>query len=197
MIKLPDEKLAPFVPCGTSYGLAVYESEEVEHIQSIACGCETFEFLDGGWIFDVATLDEAGHGHVMIYKPEERAAVFVAEAEVSSDAAGTFGAGVGMVAGVDGIARIVHEDGEIEEMGILQLLKNTTIGCGDALLGVKDFVEFFHGKEGMLIGGVAMVKLVLDKAVETAKFRDVLPEEAALVHHAENTADFALGVEDG
>lgn len=61
---------------------------------------------------------------------------------------------------------------------------------------VDKIVELVDAAEGVFVGGVAVEKLVLHKAVQRAKFREVAAEDTTAVHLAENACDLTLASED-
>ena len=58
-------------------------------------------------------------------------------------------------------------------------------------------VEGLDGAQGVLVGGIAVEKLVLDEAVERAELGHVAAEHADPVHLAQGAADLARRREDG
>mgnify|MGYP003345640010 CR=1 FL=1 len=63
--------------------------------------------------------------------------------------------------------------------------------------GGPDLVEFFDANQRVLVGGVLMVKLVLDEAVQFAEFGEIFSQHTALVHAAEDAPDLAPFPQDG
>ena len=99
--------------------------------------------------------------------------------------------------GVGGLAGVVQQQREIEDAGVLELLEK--FRCSRASfgsVGVDERVEFFDADQGVLVGGVAMEKLVLHEAGELPELRDVAAEKIDLVHRAQDAADLALARAD-
>ena len=99
--------------------------------------------------------------------------------------------------GVGGLAGVVEEQREIEHGRVLELLKELLVFCELRLGRIDQAIEFLDADEGVLVGRVAMEKLVLHEAGQLAELRDVTPEEIDLVHGAQDRADLALARADG
>ena len=128
-------------------------------------------------VVEVSPLGDLGHQEMVLDEPDER----IRHSLIQVEAAGNVGGKAGTAAGVVGFATcfagIVEEEGEVEEEGAIQLLEEGGIGGAGRGLGFPDAVELLEAHEGVLVGGVLVVELVLDQAGELAEFGEVFAEQ--------------------
>ena len=99
-------------------------------------------------------------------------------------------------AGVLGLARVVQEKGQIKQEGALHVVEHFRIMAEGWLVGLPDLVEFPEADEGVLVGRVLMIELMLHEAGEPAELRQVFAEKADLVHGAQHRGHVAARVEN-
>lgn len=105
---------------------------------------------------------------------DEHSPTFGRELQAAGDLVSKQGASLLVVTCIRGLAGVVEQDGEIEDGGILELLKNRPVALKSALFGEKHRVEFFDAHEGMFVGGVAVVELVLNEAIPARRTRECI-----------------------
>jgi hypothetical protein len=93
-------------------------------------------------------------------------------------------------------AGVVQQKGEVKEIRAFQAFEQFGVMIERGGVGVPDPVEFFQADQGVFIGGVTMIKLVLDQAGQTAELGQELAEQADLVHGAQDGGDIAAFLQD-
>ena len=106
------------------------------------------------------------------------------------------GRAVDVFADVLGAAGVVKDDGEVERVGIGDFVEESAIDSAAWVVLGDEMVELFDAAQRVFVGGVAVEKFVLDKAVERAEFRQVAAEKSDAVHEAQDACDIAFAFED-
>ncbi len=155
------------------------------------------EFRDGRGVVEVAVLRGGGQLVVRVHQQDEHAPPLRGKLQAAGDLLGQHCAGVLVVAGVGRLAGVVQQQGEIKHGGVFQLLEKRAVAAEAFLFGEEDAVEFLDADEGVFVGGVTVIKLVLHQAGERAELRNIASEEAEIVHFAQDAPDLALAGKDG
>ena len=106
------------------------------------------------------------------------------EAKPFADLQGDGGSVFRVVATLHPLAGVVQEQGEVEQVRLVDVLQDVGVMGERRLLGVPDQVEFLQADQRVFIGGVGVEELVLHEAGHPAKLRDVAAEQSDLVHGA-------------
>jgi hypothetical protein len=91
---------------------------------------------------------------------------------------------------------IMQQQRQVKQVGPGQMLKQRRVGIIGGIFCVPDTVELFEANQGVLVGRVLMVKLVLHETGQLPEFRKVFAEEIHLVHRAEYRRDIAALIEN-
>jgi hypothetical protein len=95
------------------------------------------------------------------------------------------------------LADVVQEDGELQDLGLAELLGDAPELLQPRVVGVAQGLEAVQQDEGMFIHRVAMVVIELDQAGDPGELRKVRGQDAKLVHLPERLGDAVGGAEDG
>ena len=175
----------------------IAERVDVEHPQALGIEHEIGEGGGGVGVIDIPLLPESCH-HQMIFDDEcDNRPGIGGDAEALKQRLGEADAAFGVAADALGLADVVEEQGEVEQGRVGGLVEGFAVFEGDGLGGGEDEVEFADGVEGVDVGGVAVVILVLDKAGEGVEGGDEPPEDAEFVHEGEGGVVRADLGEDG
>ena len=103
---------------------------------------------------------------------------------------------VDVFAHVLGTTGVVHDHREIERVGIADIQQQTTIKFAARRFINEQCVELVDAAQGVLVGGVAVEKLMLHKAVHGIEFGEEFSEKSHPVHEPQCACDIALALED-
>ena len=118
------------------------------------------------------------------------------EAKPFADLQGDDGAVLRVVAALQPLAGVVQEQGEVEQVRLVDVLQDVGVMDERRLLCVPDLVEFLEADQRVFIGCIGVKELVLHEAGHPAKLRDVEPKQSDFVHGAQGGGDAAAPVED-
>ncbi|MCD6052262.1 MAG: hypothetical protein K0Q55_3680 [Verrucomicrobia bacterium] len=139
-----------------------------------------------GGVIEIAALGDLHHGEVLLDDEVQGFDGGGVQLEAAAHAVHEAGAVLLVMAALIGLAGIMQEQGEVEEVRALQADEHLGVAVQRWRLGAPNLIQLLQAHERVLIGGVLMIELVLDEAGETAEFRDVFPEEIDVVHHAQD-----------
>ena len=86
---------------------------------------------------------------------------------------------------------------QVEQTGSLDLQEERGIGLIGVGLGLPYAVEVFEAVQGVFVGGVSVIELVLDETGEGAKLGQVTAQHCGFVQGAEGGGHDAAVAEDG
>ena len=154
---------------------------------------------DDGGIIQVAPLGHAGHEQMIFDEEVQRAGRRTVQPQPFRRAPGHLRAGFGVAAlfVVFRFADVVQQQREVKQAGPFQTLKQGRVMFIRLVLRLPDPVKLFQADQGVLVGGVLVIKFMLHEAGELAEFGDVFAEQVHLVHRAQNRRDAAAAFEDG
>jgi hypothetical protein len=176
--------------------LAVSESEEHESVKIGPVAHDAREFCDGGGVVEVSLLRREGDLIVGIDKSNQHAATLRGKLQAPGDLLRENGAGIFVMALIGRLSRVVQEQGQIEHCRIFELLENSAISPEFFLFREQDPVKLLDADESVFIGGIAVVKFVLNEAGERAELGNVSSEKAKIVHLTKDAADLAFAGEN-
>src|SRR5438552_149611 len=101
-----------------------------------------------------------------------------------------------MRAGIRGFARVVQQQREIKNEWPFERLENVVILIQRRFRSAPDAVQLFDAAQGVLVGSILMIELVLNQTSKLAEFGQILPKQADFVHRAKNARHAAALVED-
>ena len=196
-IERPDEPLFPVGPILITRAHAVGEREKHERVEIFAIANDATELLDGGGVLEIPALGHLGEQIVGIHEREEHASAVGRELQAACDLVGEHRASLLVMAGVGSLADIMEKDGEIEDGRILELLENLPVAGEFFFSGKENAVQLLDTDKRVLIRRVAVVELVLDKAIQRAELRYIAAKDSQIVHEAERAPDLSLPGQDG
>ena len=175
----------------------VAKGVDVEVPQALGVAHEFGEGSRGLGVIYIPLLPEACHRQMILDGERHEFLALGGDAEALEERSGEPHAALGVALDGLGLADVVEQEGEVEEGRVGALVQGGAIFEGDGLGLGEDAVELADGVQGVNVGGVAVVILVLHQAGEAVEFGDVAAEHAEFVHLGEggvNGADFG---EDG
>ena len=102
----------------------------------------------------------------------------------------------GMIAMAVGFTHVMEQQGQIKHVRPLQTLKQRRIRIVRRVFRFPNAVQLLQTNQGVLIGGVLMIKLVLHQAGKLAELGKIFAKQVHFVHRAENRRDIATLVQD-
>lgn len=154
------------------------------------------EGFDDGGVIEISALGDLCHGEVVFDDDPERVSGGAVEVEAACDIDGDDAAEFGVTGFGEGFTGVVEEQSEVEQERTFEVAEDIAVLGEGRFFGFPDLVEFGEADEGMLVGRVLVIELVLDEAGEFAELGDVFAEETDLVHGPEDGGDVAALVED-
>src|SRR5215467_10452624 len=127
----------------------------------------------------------------MIDKAYQRFPLVGRQLQTGRNALGKQSAGFG-VWPAHGFAAVVQEKCEIQDQWVSELLKQFAIVNELRIISRGQRIKFVDAHQGVLVGGIPVQKLVLHKAGELAKFRDVATKKIHPMHHSQDASHSAL-----
>ena len=154
------------------------------------------EIADDGRVVQVAALRNLAHRQVMLDDQPQRVAGGTVEAQAPGHVQRQSAANFGMAAGARGLAGVVQQQREVEHERPLHRPENLRVIAVGGFARFPNPVKLFEANQGVFVGGVLVIELVLHQTGEPAEFRHEFAEKADLVHRAENGRHIAALVED-
>ena len=180
-------------------GLDVGEGHQREHLEQDGAADLLGEAAHVFQVEDVAAQG-VGHFQVQADELEDGFALFGVEVQAGEEGVGQFDALAGVFAGAAGLAGVVQQQGEQEEVEAIDLRQQ----LGEALLVVADrlakAVDVVDGEQGVLVDGVAVIAVANHQGVDAVELGDEHLQNAEGVHGAQGMGgvgseqDFAQGV---
>lgn len=192
----PEEGFLEGGPEGLAGRHGVGEGVEGEKVQVFRGLDGAGEVADDLGVIEVEFLGEPGHEEVMADEEGDGGGGWGGKAEAAGLGEGDAGAFGGVIAGVGSLADVVEEEGEVENVGAIQGAEHFGVGGEGLFAGVPDPVEDFEADQGVFVGGVEVVELVLNAAGQAVEGGHVLGEETGLVHGTEDAGDVPAPIED-
>ena len=154
---------------------------------------------DDGGIIEVASLGQTGHEQMIFDEEVQHAGRRTVQPQPFRRAPGHLRADFGVASPfvVFGFADVVQQQRQVKQAGPLQTLKQGRVMFIGLIFRLPDAVELFQADQGVLVGGVLMIKFMLHETGELAELRDVFAKQIHLVHRAQNRRDAAAAFEDG
>ena len=191
-VKRPDETLLPVRPVLVARPLSVSESEKHKGVEVGPVAYDARKFRDRGRIVEVSLLGRERDFVVGIDKGNEHAAAFRGKLQTPGDLLREKRAGIFVMALVGRLSRIVQEQGEIKHRRILKLLKHRAIPAEFFLFREEDTIKLLDADKSVFVGGITVVKFVLNEAGKGSELGNVAPEETKIVHLAKDATDLAF-----
>lgn len=196
-IELPDEEFAPFgVGSGATGPLGIGEGEKHEHVEAFLIMDDTGELPDGLGIVQISALGEFREGHVMIDEEDQIAETTAPDFHSARKTGGELCTLLAVMFGVGGFSDIMKNQCQVENIGFVATVEKRPVFTKRVFRIVKDPVELFKALQGVLVGCVAMVKLVLDQTGQRAELGNESAQKASFVHGPNDAPDFAFFAED-
>ena len=123
-----------------------------------------------------------------------------ADLEAAADFVGQDGGAVDVLADVFCTSGIVEDEGQVERVGILDVVQQLAVELTAGVLLVEligQAVEHIDTAQGVFVSGVAVEELVLHKAVHRAKLGQVVVEHLGAVHETKDASDFSFSLQNG
>ena len=154
------------------------------------------KIADDGRVVQIAALGNLAHGQVMLDDQSQRVRGGAVEVETSRDPLRQLAADLGMSAGARGFARVMQQQRQVKHEGPFHAAENFRVIAVRRFLRLPNPVELFETNQGVLVGGVLVIKLVLHQAGQFAELRQVFAEQPDVVHRAQNGRHIAALIED-
>jgi len=164
VVKPPEEGILESVPGLVAGRQRIGHGMQGEHAQVFHGLDEVGKVADDGGVLQVAALGEVSHGEVMFDEEPQGMGGGAVQVQASGDFNGDLAANLGMGRFLLDLAGIVKEHGQVEDEGTLDFLKFLGVAGEGWILGGPDLVEFFQADQGVFVGGVLVVELVLNQA---------------------------------
>jgi hypothetical protein len=172
--------------------LTVSQGQKHQRVEVGAVTNDRCELGNGGAIIEVPFLRGKGKLVMGVDQRNEHAATLGRKLQTSRDFLGKHRAGILVIALVPGLPRVMQKQSQIENRRVLELLKQGAITPEFFPLREKDAVELFDAHQSMLVGRIAVVKLVLNKAGEGTELRDVSSKKSQIVHLSKDSTHLAF-----
>ena len=148
-------------------------------------------------VIHIMPLPESCHNEMVLDDKGDEFAAFGVDLEALEERAGEAHAAFAVILDGHGLADVVQEQDEIEQGGLGRLMQRLAVLEGDRLGFGEDAVELADGVEGVDVGRVTVIKLVLHEAGEPVERRDEPPQHAELVHELQRRKDRTGLPQDG
>ncbi len=142
------------------HGLDIGVGEQAEHLQLLGRAHLFGGLADRAGIEDVAAQEIADF-QMALDQEEDRLAVGRIEVEARQACFCEFEARGHVMVDVGALARVVEQDGEIEQVGLLDLIEELGVALIPLRLRLSQGVEIFDRDEGVLVDGEA-VRIIAD-----------------------------------
>src|SRR5438093_1996838 len=87
---------------------------------------------------------------------------------------------------IRGFAGVVQQQREIKNEWAFERLENVVILVQRRFGSAPDAVQLFDAAQGVLVGSILMIELVLNQTSKLAEFGQILPKQADFVHCTKN-----------
>ena len=168
-------------------GLDVSVGEQGKHLEHLRTADFFSEGADVFRVEDVAA-QSVGHFDVKANELEDGIAFFGVEVQAGEEGVGQFDAGGDVVVGAPGLAGVVEQQSEEEEVEAIDFRQK----LGEALIvfmgGLTQAVDIVDDEEGMFIDCVAVITVADDQGVDAVKLGDEHLQNAEGVHGAEGVS---------
>src|SRR5437879_4633618 len=101
-----------------------------------------------------------------------------------------------METGADRAAGIVKQQSEVKNERLFQFLEKLPIGDQLWIIRAHECVELVDAKQGVLVRGVTVKKLVLHQTSELTKLWNIAAKKIDAMHQPKRPADFAFSREN-
>src|ERR1041385_956672 len=118
------------------------------------------------------------------------------QGQASGNSQGQPATDFGMVSVTFRLADVMQEERQVQNERPLEAVKERRVGFVRQLFGLPDTIQLLQAHQRMLVGSVLMIKLVLNQTGQFAEFGNVFPEQADLVHSAQDGSNVAPLVEN-
>ncbi len=150
-------------------------------------------------VVEIAPLRNAGEDQMIFDQELQDGRRRAVQMQPARGAVRHFRAGFGVFALIvrRGLADIMQQQREIQDARTLQALQQWRIMFIGHFAGFPNFIELFEADQRVFISGILMIKFVLHKAGQLAKFGNIFSEKIHLVHGAQRRGNFAAPFENG
>ena len=193
VVELPQQGALPVGPGVPDHGRQVGIGKQVERLEPFHAGEEPGELGDHFVVVQVAALGDGHHVLVMLDQEENEAAVLVGKIQALQQLRGHLDPADDVVL-APGLADVVQEHREIEHVAAFQL--GVDLLQVARLVRVGQGLQVVQGHQGVLVGGVQVVDVVLDQAGQGAELGKIGAQYAEVVHAAQGSRRAVFAPQD-
>jgi hypothetical protein len=192
VVKTPDHEFLPVAPSLVAGSHAVGQRNHHQRVQRYRVTDDPRKLFHGGGVLHIPRPRDPAHLAVRIHELDEHLEPLRSELEAARYLLRSHGARFLMMPGVCSLSGVVQQHGEIENGGILEVAEDFCVSLEAGFGGEEQGIDFFSAKQGVLVGGVPVEKLMLDKACQGRELGKVFSKKPQVVHHPEYPADLTF-----